>query len=247
MPRNFFGEIARTMEGCAELTKRQIIHDLVHSARSIYDLLHRPIVSNITNADPQKQSTIELRSHLWSLGHIGSTEYGIAALLTLDPNFVEWCVHCISNCNFYNLRGTFFYVLGLVSRTSLGEKKLFQNQWTCLSFRSTSAVAVPIKVGVLFSKIINAVNEPVFVAPGMRRTSLTLSRLNVTQTPSMPYLNNVPIPPTSKILTPFLLPGAVSLEHEIINLVLKVCNISIMIDGTATNILPLDAWCYFIP
>jgi len=223
MPRNLFGELSRTLEGCAELAKRQLIHDLLQSARSIYDLLQKPTVSNnYGSLELQKLTTADLRSNLWSLAHIGSTEYGIAALLNIDPNFIEWCIHCVSNCNYYNVRGTFFYVLGLVSRTSQGEKKLIQNQWASSSIKSSCAVAMPIRGSSLFLKVSNMANEPVIVAPGMRRTSLTLSRLNVVQTPSMPYLNNVVIPTTSKILTPFLQPGAISVEQEIINLILKM-------------------------
>jgi hypothetical protein len=172
-------------------------------------------------ADSQKLSTLELRSVLWSLAHIGSTEIGFGALIAVDPAFVEWCIQCIQCCNYYNIRGTFFYLLGLISRTIQGEKKLMQNQWSCAS-RVTSAVAIPTKVNILFPKISTTSNDTSIIAPGMRRTSLTLSRLNVVQAPTMPYLNNISIASSVKVLTPFLQSGSISQEQEILNLILKV-------------------------
>lgn len=231
MPRNLYGELVRTTEGCAELSNRHIIFDLVHSARTVYEQIHKPIVNYNSASDSQKLNTLELRSALWSLAHIGSTELGFAALTAVDPAFVEWCIQCIQCCNYYNIRGTFFYLLGLISRTMQGEKKLIQNQWSCAS-RVTSAVAIPTKVNILFPKISMTSNDTSIIAPGMRRTSLTLSRLNVVQTPTMPYLNNISIASSVKVLTPFLQSGSISQEQEILNLILKVCgsnNFTIML------------------
>lgn len=92
----------------------------------------------------------ELRAALWSLGHIGSSELGYLVpylyvqkqhwiilcfqfsfklINTVDTKFVEFCVHNTCFCGNYSLRGTFFFVLGLFSRTIKGSAKLNLLQW----------------------------------------------------------------------------------------------------------------------
>ena len=48
---------------------------------------------------------------------------------SVDSKFVEFCIHNACNCGNLSLRGTFFFVLGLFSRTMKGSAKLNQLQW----------------------------------------------------------------------------------------------------------------------
>jgi hypothetical protein len=94
----------------------------------------------------------------------------------VDSKFVEFCIHNACNCGNLSLRGTFFFVLGLFSRTMKGSMKLNQLQWEgrlgshirvvvffhkhtyflyilAAPFGSNSAVAIPKNPSVLFQPL----------------------------------------------------------------------------------------------
>jgi hypothetical protein len=189
MPRHIYGELARTLEGCAHLHQRNVITDLLN-------VVHRRVADS---ARAGSTSSLDMRSALWSLGHIGATELGYGAIVTTDPMFIEWCLENISSCPNFSLRGTFFYVVGLLSRTVRGSRKLAQSQWDCAPLGGNSAVAFPRNPSVLFKQL------PASAAHDMDSTAM---------------MGN---PPNAvKALTPFIVPGTVSVELEILNLIAKL-------------------------
>ena len=183
MPRHVYGELSRTLEGCACLAERNIIFELVsfiHSSRHV-----------------TSDSNHELRAALWALGHIGSSDYGFTAILNADPYFVEWCLQNVtSNLNF-SLRGTFFYVLGLISRTIKGCRRLFQLNWDSAPMGGNSAVAFPKDPSVLFQPIRD---------------------LQITTTTNHSCFQNIST--NAVLLTPFNISN--DIEVEVLNLVAKV-------------------------
>jgi hypothetical protein len=281
MPRHLFGELARTVDGSAELTKRNIIFEIVGKARSLYDNLQKSLstlssssssaqlsTSNTIPAILQQHSTLslELRSLLWSLGHMASSEVGIGVVLSVDPLLMEWCLDGVANCHYYNIRGTFFHVLGLISRSSIGNKKLGRLGWDASDIYSNTAVTVPRLSSALFGKstapsISNAFSlvSPLHdsspgggggnaTTPSMRKTAIALSRLSVQQAPPLPFMNNLSVPSSIKGLTPYL-SSNLSIEQEILNTILKV-SFSVALPLFGLNLFFLffsvDAWCYLI-
>lgn len=206
MPRHVYGELARTLEGCALLSQRSVVADLLSIA-------HRRLSDSACGASGS--SNAEMRSALWSLGHISSSELGLSAILGADPMFVEWCLENVASCPNFSLRGTFFYVVGLLSRTAKGNRKLLQSQWDSAPAGSNSAVAFPRNTSVLF-----------------RPLSSPTGPTGASSAPPGPGLHNdsdahpqsvLGSPPKAvKSLTPFLQSGAVSIETEILNLIAKV-------------------------
>jgi hypothetical protein len=253
MPRHLFGELARTVDGSAELTKRNIIFEMVGKARSLYDNLQKSLSSlsssssqlSTSNTIPvilQQHSTLslDLRSLLWSLGHMASSEIGIGVVLSVDPLLMEWCLDGVANCYYYNIRGTFFHVLGLISRSSIGNKKLGRLGWDASDIYSNTAVTVPRLSSALFGKsspsssVSNAFSlaSPILdgspsasgntTTPSMRKTAIALSRLSVQQAPPLPFMNNLTVPSSIKGLTPYIPSSTLSIEQEILNTILKV-------------------------
>eukprot|EP01038_Epipyxis_sp_PR26KG_P005836 gene5836-8052_t len=133
MPRHMYGELSRTLEGCEQLEKLNIVRDLLKVVRS-------PLVTNL-----------DLRSALWSLGHIGSNELGFTTIDNIDPVFVEWCIDNVKNSTNFCSRGIFFFVLGLLSRNIRGCRKLMKLQWDSVPIGSHSAVAIPKDPSELFA------------------------------------------------------------------------------------------------
>ena len=249
MPRHLFGELSRTADGCSELTRRNLIFEMVAKARSVYETLQRNVASIFpsTSSSPaaslpavplthlvlqqHAQQTLELRSVLWSLGHMASNEVGVGLLLGVDPHFVSWCVDCVATCSYYNVRGTFFHVLGLVSRSPSGLKKLLRLGWDRATFNSNSAVAIPRETRELFGggggPSVDSLNSPA-VGSGMKKTTLALSRLSVPSSPVAPFMNNLCVPATVKTLTPFASTSSLSEEQEVLNIILKVSEGDVM-------------------
>lgn len=228
-----YGELARTMEGCAELSRRNIVFDLLSKSRQLYEQMTKiPMSLSAVSGNDFMQalqsdrslevdsSTTDLRSCLWSLGHIGSSELGFAAILNIDPSFVEWCIDCICNSPHLGVRGTFFYVLGLISRTSKGNQILYQNKWDSSFVNGNSAVAIPRQPQILFKVATTVSKSDSSQSVGIRKARLTQNRNKGVG--SLPYLSMSTPPSSIKLLTPFIPSGSVNMELEILNLIAKV-------------------------
>lgn len=70
--RHLYGELARSIEGCATLTRNDIIFKLL-------TVVHNDNIS-----------VSEKKSALWSLGHIASSDLGCSAIENVDASFIEW-------------------------------------------------------------------------------------------------------------------------------------------------------------
>jgi len=182
MPRHIYGELARCSEGVSILLQKNIIDDLLRTARN-------ELISNA-----------ERTSALWSLGHLASVERTYNEITIIMPTFVEWCISNVLSSPNFALRGTYFHVLGLISRSKKGARKLASMNWSCTAKGSTSAVAVPRNPSQLF------INDLV----GNECESFD------------PSLAVPPHPLTNVQLNLFIQPGTASLETDLLNLISKV-------------------------
>lgn len=168
LPRHLYGELSRSQEGYDVLSTRNIVYDLLATARKLHPANRAETHHLKANAsghslgvphdwvlerDAMENRLKELRSALWSLGHIASTEIGLNGISNIDPTFVEWCIDNVTNCPHLGLRGTFFYVLGLISRTVTGARKLGKYGWESAPHGSNSAVVVPRDPSALFQRL----------------------------------------------------------------------------------------------
>lgn len=265
MPRHIYGELSRTLEGCAFLAQRNIVFDLVSKVRLTYEGLVKSFSASSHNnslnsagfssaaansppSPPHPNSpgstqnvtasvganTLELRSLLWSLAHIGASDLGYNALSNVDPNFIEWCIEGVCSCPYFSVRGTFFHILGLFSRSVAGGRKLTQCRWDYAFPGSNSAVAIPRNAAVLFRKS-NIFQTSVLPTPSANAIAASvtdqkakgLSRLmtgNNAPTIPLPYMNSqyVHMPTSIQPLTPFMFTDIVSTEQEVLNIICKV-------------------------
>jgi hypothetical protein len=137
MPRHLYGELARSAEGCAVLVKRNLIHNLIRLVRS----------------SKSHSSSSELRAALWSLGHIASSEFGFNIVIGIDYYFIDFCVERVLSCSNYSMRGTYFYILGLISRSKRGCARLQKLKWYSVSHCTSAAVALPRNPSILFRSV----------------------------------------------------------------------------------------------
>lgn len=129
---HLFGELGKSHKGCSIITEKKILNQQIEIAKN-------------ENADEFKR-----KGALWTLGQICSSESGCSTVLEHDSSFIDWCVSYVCSGENLGLRGTMFYILGLVSRSKRGSAKLFQLNWVSSPVGSNAAVAVPQNPSALF-------------------------------------------------------------------------------------------------
>jgi hypothetical protein len=164
MPPHIYGELTRTMEGCEIIAKRKVVTDLLSRVHQLFNVCTmlppsgRTGSSSAGSASSDSQNNRaeiaaayqDLQGALWALGHIASNELGAALVFEADRKFVGWCIENVYSCAYYSLRGTFFYVLGLISRTQQGSRKLLKYGWDSAPRNTNSAVAFPLRASNMF-------------------------------------------------------------------------------------------------
>ncbi|EIN12989.1 hypothetical protein PUNSTDRAFT_97994 [Punctularia strigosozonata HHB-11173 SS5] len=133
-PPHFYGEMVKTDLGCQVLQEKGHFNDFVDFIRQ----------QASENADPDV--ILKLKSTLWAVGHIGATEGGLPFLEETDiiPVILEIAEQSLT----LSVRGTCFYVLGLISSTPLGAEILTDYQWeaTLSPLGIPTGICVPMDV-----------------------------------------------------------------------------------------------------
>ena len=131
MPSHLYGELAKTIVGCTILKTSGHIPEFVQ-----------------TVLDPASVP-LERRAALWALGHIAATSRGFHLIHECSDHFISAVIKMTTNAPLLSIRGTCFYVLGLISRSPQGRRYLQAHNW--LSPQDMhSTVAVPSDIAQLF-------------------------------------------------------------------------------------------------
>ncbi|KAJ0409015.1 hypothetical protein ATCC90586_005199 [Pythium insidiosum] len=131
LPPHLYGELAKTSAGC------QILHDSGHLPEFVSCLRDAASVP------------LEQRAALWALGHVAATSRGYDLLHHYAPDAVDLLVKLATHAPLVSLRGTCFFVLGLVSRSSAGRRHLARLGWNPAR-EPRCAIAVPQNCHALF-------------------------------------------------------------------------------------------------
>lgn len=116
VPPHFYRELTRTVEGC------QLLRDSGH-----FDAF----VANIRDKwdeHEDSEAMLKLKGSLWAVGNVGSMELGASFLEETDV--VGWVVKIATSSEVMTVRGTAFFVLGLISRSLHGMEILTEHGWT---------------------------------------------------------------------------------------------------------------------
>jgi len=116
VPPHFYRELTRTSEGC------QLLRDSGH-----FDVF----VANIQDSwreDEDPEAITKLKGSLWAVGNVGSMELGAPFLQETDV--VNWIIKIATSSEVMTIRGTAFFVLGLISRSLHGMEILTEYGWT---------------------------------------------------------------------------------------------------------------------
>ncbi|XP_069602026.1 rapamycin-insensitive companion of mTOR isoform X2 [Ranitomeya imitator] len=113
LPVHLYGQLVHHKTGCQLLEVQNVVPDLSYTVRS----------PSLDNWEGIKQ----LKAALWSLGNIGSSNWGLNLLQ--EENVIPDIIALAQHCEVLSIRGTCAYVLGLLSKTKPGCDILKQHNW----------------------------------------------------------------------------------------------------------------------
>lgn len=148
VPRHFYGEVTLTEEGCQLLKNKghfEIFCRYIKNHKDMYlDLDHEKLR--------------KLKGCLWAVGHAGSNTLGSAFL---ESSGVITDITCIAEkSQISSLKGTAFYVLGLISSTIEGLEILDELGWSCVckNIGQPSGICIPVDLNAFFNSQFNALS-----------------------------------------------------------------------------------------
>ncbi|GAK67572.1 cytosolic regulator pianissimo [Moesziomyces antarcticus] len=139
VPAHFYGELTKTREGCHILTQKGHFGEFAHLIRQ-----HGSEASD-------SELISKLKSVLWAVGSIGANELGLPFLEAEDV--VSQIVEIAETSAVLSVRGTCFFVLGLISSTNAGAEVLQDYGWqsVCTPLGAPMGLCIPDNVNRLVS------------------------------------------------------------------------------------------------
>ncbi|KAJ6012110.1 hypothetical protein N7499_012920 [Penicillium canescens] len=114
VPPHFYRELARTAEGCKLLEQSGHFNEFAWTIR------------DFRLDEEENEMLLKAKGCLWAVGNVGSMELGAPFL---DAEIVERIVEIATSAGVLTMRGTAFFVLGLISRSRHGLKVLQGLGW----------------------------------------------------------------------------------------------------------------------
>ena len=119
VPPHFYKELTRTKEGCKLLRDKGHFDEFATTIREYRKY----------NDDPEL--LVKIKGALWAVGNVGSMELG--APFIEESDVVENIVKIAETHEVMSLRGTAFFVLGLISRSVHGLEILSEHGWDSIT------------------------------------------------------------------------------------------------------------------
>lgn len=131
VPPHFYRELTRTEEGC------KLLHQKGHFLEFVNTIQEYGMQAD----DPEVMTKV--KGCLWAVGNVGSMERGAPFLE--DSNVVEKIVQIAEQHEVMSMRGTAFFVIGLISRSIHGLEILSELGWeaTTNSMGVSTGLCVP--------------------------------------------------------------------------------------------------------
>ena len=139
VPPHFYRELTRTVEGCRLLRDKGHFDEFVATIRDY----------GMQSEDPEL--IVKVKGCLWAVGNVGSMELGAPFLESSDV--VQQIVRIAQEHEVMSLRGTAFFVLGLISRSVHGLEILSECGWDSSTnvLGNSLGFCIPTNLGQLFS------------------------------------------------------------------------------------------------
>ncbi|XP_068727211.1 rapamycin-insensitive companion of mTOR-like isoform X1 [Montipora capricornis] len=113
LPPHLYGQLVQKKNGFKLLQKTNDVELFASTVRTL----------ELNTAE----DVLKLKAALWALGHVGSTNWGINFLV--EEAIIAEMVHLAVDCGNFAIRGTCYYVLGLIAKTREGADILREQEW----------------------------------------------------------------------------------------------------------------------
>jgi rapamycin-insensitive companion of mTOR len=171
VPPHFYRELSRTAEGC-ELLK----------AKGHFEEFAATIQDFATESE-DCETILKVKGCLWAVGNVGSMELGAPFLENTEV--VKYIVQIAETSEVMTLRGTAFFVLGLISRSLHGQEILAEHGWdgTVNVLGESLGYSLPLNFNKLFSlkPFANAGNHATIGSATVTTRTRTRTRSNQQQ------------------------------------------------------------------
>ncbi|KAF8798977.1 hypothetical protein BYT27DRAFT_7236610 [Phlegmacium glaucopus] len=125
VPAHFYGEMAKTELGC------QVLHEKGHFAE------FAQFIRQHSHESEDSDLILKLKSILWAVGNIGATEGGLH--FCEEEEIIPAILEIAEKSPIPSVRGTCFFVIGLISSTCQGAEILDDYHWEA----TTTPLAIP--------------------------------------------------------------------------------------------------------
>nr|POE89822.1 target of rapamycin complex 2 subunit ste20 [Quercus suber] len=139
VPPHFYRELTRTAEGCRLLQAKGHFEEFAAT------------IQDFAAEEKDAEIILKVKGCLWAIGNVGSMERGAPFLESTD--IVRHVVTIAESSQVMTLRGTAFFVLGLISRSLHGQEILVEHGWdgTVNVTGESLGYVLPLDFGKLFS------------------------------------------------------------------------------------------------
>lgn len=143
VPPHFYRELTRTIEGC------RLLKDSGHFGE------FAATIQESWSECEDHEVMLKVKGCLWAVGNIGSMELGASFLE--DTDVVAWTAKIALQSEVMTMRGTAFFVLGLISRSLHGMEILVEHGWSAATDKMGRSLGycLPPDLGSLFSVSLN--------------------------------------------------------------------------------------------
>ncbi|KAF2723150.1 hypothetical protein K431DRAFT_283312 [Polychaeton citri CBS 116435] len=115
VPPHFYRELTRTAEGCELLRAKGHFEEFANT------------IQDLAMEDQDAEIILKVKGCLWAVGNVGSMELGAPFLERTDVT--KHVLRIAEQSQVMTLRGTAFFVLGLISRSLHGQEILAEYGW----------------------------------------------------------------------------------------------------------------------
>ncbi|OJD33072.1 cytosolic regulator pianissimo [Diplodia corticola] len=115
VPPHFYRELARTLEGCKLLEAKGHFEEFAST------------IKDFCMEKEDAEIILKVKGCLWAVGNVGSMDLGAPFLESTDVT--KYIVRIAEESEVMSLRGTAFFVLGLISRSLHGQEILIECGW----------------------------------------------------------------------------------------------------------------------
>lgn len=137
IPPHLYGQLALHLDGVDILQTRKLLEP--H-----YEMLRNPP----NDLDHSEVSALRFKASLWIIGNVGSSESGYQ-VFNNSRELVKSIAQVAQSASVLSLRGTAFYVMGLLGATEEGAEEMKEHRWIV---QARNMVALPLDLGLILTK-----------------------------------------------------------------------------------------------